>query len=59
MSLMVATHDLALARRRFTRVLAINRRLVADGDPGVALAPDQLDATFGSADGGPTAGDDQ
>lgn len=49
MTLLVATHDLALARKRFDRVLAINGRLVADGPPATALSDTNLDATFGSA----------
>lgn len=48
-SLLVATHDLALARRRFPRCLAINGRLVADGPPEAALSTEAVDATFGSA----------
>lgn len=47
-SLLVATHDLALARRRFDRCLAINGRLVADGPPSIALDEAAVDATFGS-----------
>lgn len=49
-TLLVATHDLALARRRFGRCLAINTRLVADGPPGRALVGSALEATFGSAE---------
>lgn len=48
-SLLVATHDLSLARRRFSRCLAVNRRLVGDGPPGQALDPDHIEATFGTA----------
>ncbi len=48
-TLLIATHDLALARRRFPRCLAINGRLLADGPPDAVLAPDVLDRTFGSA----------
>ena len=48
-TLLVATHDLALARRRFARCLAINTRLVADGPPARALDNAALEATFGSA----------
>lgn len=48
-SLLVATHDLSLARRRFSRCIAVNRRLVADGPPGQALDPDHIEATFGTA----------
>lgn len=48
-TMLVATHDLALARRRFDRCLAVNGRLVADGDPRRVLGARQLDAVFGSA----------
>jgi manganese/iron transport system ATP-binding protein len=47
-ALLVATHDLALARRRFTRCLAVNGTLRGDGTPEQVLTPDILDATFGS-----------
>jgi manganese/iron transport system ATP-binding protein len=49
-TLLVATHDLAIARRRFGRCLAINGTLRGDGPPDIVLAPDILDRTFGSAD---------
>jgi manganese/iron transport system ATP-binding protein len=48
-TLLIATHDLALARRRFTRCLAVNGRLLGDGSPETVLASDVLDRTFGSA----------
>jgi ABC-type Mn2+/Zn2+ transport system ATPase subunit len=48
-TLLIATHDLALARRRFSRCLAVNTRLLGDGPPDLVLAPDILDRTFGSA----------
>jgi ABC-type Mn2+/Zn2+ transport system ATPase subunit len=48
-ALMIATHDLALARRRFSRCMAVNRRLLGDGSPDVVLGSDILDRTFGSA----------
>jgi ABC-type Mn2+/Zn2+ transport system ATPase subunit len=48
-TLLIATHDLALARRRFNRCMAINGRLVGDGPPDTVLAADVLDRTFGSA----------
>ena len=48
-TLLVSTHDLALARRRFTRCLAINGTVQGDGPPQFVLSPDILDATFGSA----------
>jgi ABC-type Mn2+/Zn2+ transport system ATPase subunit len=50
-TILVATHDLALARRRFARCLALNRRLVADGPPLSALDGGRLEAVFGSLDG--------
>ena len=43
--------SLALARRRFTRCLAVNGTLRADGAPGTVLTTEALDSTFGSADG--------
>jgi len=48
-TLLLATHDLALARRRFSRCLAVNGRLQADGSPDEVLSADILDRTFGSA----------
>ncbi len=51
-AMLVATHDLALARRRFDRCVAINGRVVADGPPSLALDEAGVDATFGPA---PTA----
>lgn len=48
-TLLIATHDLALARRRFGRLLAINKTLCGDGSAAVVLDPIVLDATFGSA----------
>jgi ABC-type Mn2+/Zn2+ transport system ATPase subunit len=47
-TLLVATHDLAVARRSFDRCLALNGRLVADGPPTRVLAGAALEATFGS-----------
>lgn len=47
-ALLVATHDLALARRRFKRCLAINGTLRGDGTPEYVLSPEILDTTFGS-----------
>jgi ABC-type Mn2+/Zn2+ transport system ATPase subunit len=47
-SLLIATHDLSLARRRFPRCLAINGGLVADGHPRSALDDSRVEATFGS-----------
>jgi ABC-type Mn2+/Zn2+ transport system ATPase subunit len=48
-TVLLATHDLALARRRFSRCLALNGTVVADGPPATALSDAALDATFGSA----------
>jgi ABC-type Mn2+/Zn2+ transport system ATPase subunit len=48
-TLLVATHDLALARRRFARCLAVNGTLRGDGAPATVLSADVLDATFGTA----------
>ncbi len=50
-TLLVATHDLALAKRRFTRCLAVNGTLRGDGTPTSVLTGDTLDATFGSGTG--------
>ena len=47
-TLLVATHDLALAKRRFGRCLAVHGTLTGDGEPATVLAGDVLDATFGS-----------
>lgn len=47
-TLLVSTHDLAIARRRFDRCLALNGRLVGDGPPSVALSEAAVEATFGS-----------
>jgi ABC-type Mn2+/Zn2+ transport system ATPase subunit len=58
-TLLIATHDLGLARTRFTRCLAVNRTLQGDGPPAQVLAPAILDATFGSgikpSEAGPNA----
>lgn len=48
-TVLLATHDLALARRRFIRCLAVNQRITADGNPSDVLGSDILDRTFGSA----------
>jgi ABC-type Mn2+/Zn2+ transport system ATPase subunit len=54
-TLLVATHDLALARHRFARCLAVNGTLRGDGPPAEVLSLDVLDATFGTAAAGITA----
>ncbi|MEP7113319.1 MAG: metal ABC transporter ATP-binding protein [Ilumatobacteraceae bacterium] len=48
-TILVATHDLALARRRFARCIAVNGTVRGDGPPEQVLAADVLDATFGTA----------
>jgi manganese/iron transport system ATP-binding protein len=48
-TILVATHDLALARRRFARCIAINGTVRGDGPPAQVLAVEVLDATFGTA----------
>jgi manganese/iron transport system ATP-binding protein len=47
-TLLVATHDLALARHRFGRIIAINGTVRGDGTPEQVLVPAILDSTFGS-----------
>jgi len=47
-SLLVATHDLALARKRFDRCLAVNHTLRGDGPPAQVLSIDVLETVFGS-----------
>lgn len=49
-TLLVATHDLALVRRRFRRCLAVNGTLRADGAPAEVLTTEVLERTFGSSD---------
>jgi ABC-type Mn2+/Zn2+ transport system ATPase subunit len=48
-TLLVATHDLHLARRRFSRCIAVNRTVVADGDPARVLNASNIEATFAAA----------
>jgi len=48
-TLLVATHDLALARRRFDRCIAVNGTLRGDGAPADVLTAEVLDTVFGSA----------
>jgi manganese/iron transport system ATP-binding protein/manganese/zinc/iron transport system ATP- binding protein len=47
-AILVATHDVEQARR-WDRVLCLNRRQVAFGDPSEALGLDVLEATYGGA----------
>ena len=46
-SILVATHDLDLVRRRFDRCLLLNRRLVDDGSPPQVLDTENILRTFG------------
>jgi ABC-type Mn2+/Zn2+ transport system ATPase subunit len=48
-TMLIATHDLALARRRFRRCIAVNGTVRGDGAPTEVLSADVLDATFGTA----------
>lgn len=45
-TLLIATHDLGLASRRFTRCIAINRTLRGDGPPAAVLTAERLIETF-------------
>jgi ABC-type Mn2+/Zn2+ transport system ATPase subunit len=47
-AVIVAMHDLALARRHFDRCLAVNGTLVADGPPDEVLVGDVLESVFGA-----------
>jgi len=48
-TVLVATHDLALTRGHFSRCVAVNGTIVADGAPREVLTMTSLEATFGSA----------
>jgi ABC-type Mn2+/Zn2+ transport system ATPase subunit len=47
-SVLMATHDLALARSRCTQALLLNGRAYAFGPPAVALTADTLRAAYGA-----------
>lgn len=47
-AVVVAMHDLALARRHFDRCLAVNGTLVADGPPEEVLVGDVFESVFGA-----------
>ncbi|MGQ0464529.1 MAG: metal ABC transporter ATP-binding protein [Sporichthyaceae bacterium] len=47
-TILVATHDLALTRRHFSRCLAVNGTIVADGPPADVLTLESLEITFGA-----------
>ncbi len=46
-TVLVATHDLNLAAERFDRVMLINRRLIAFGQPSAVLTSDNLLYAYG------------
>lgn len=46
-TLLISTHDLALAASRFDHLMLLNHRLVAFGPPLAVLTPSALSATFG------------
>jgi manganese/iron transport system ATP-binding protein len=46
-TVLIATHDLNLAAERFDRVMLLNRRLVAIGDPETAITSEALQAAYG------------
>ncbi|HRF93851.1 MAG TPA: metal ABC transporter ATP-binding protein [Aggregatilineales bacterium] len=47
-TMLIATHDLALANTRFDRVLALNCQLIADGEPKDVFTPDILRRVYGN-----------
>jgi ABC-type Mn2+/Zn2+ transport system ATPase subunit len=47
-TVMVSTHDLAMASQRFELVLLINHRLVAYGPPAQVFTPESIRQAFGS-----------
>jgi ABC-type Mn2+/Zn2+ transport system ATPase subunit len=46
-TLLATTHDLAAAAHHFDRLIAVNRRIVADGSPTEVLASDVLAEIYG------------
>ncbi len=46
-TVMVSTHDLNMASKRFEKVLMINRRLIAYGTPDEVFTPELVKAAFG------------
>ena len=50
-AVLVAMHDVNLARRSFNRaLLLVDGALVADGPPAEALSPARVEAAFGPSD---------
>ncbi len=46
-TVMISTHDLGMASRRFNQVLLLNRRLIACGTPAEVFTPQTLGEAFG------------
>jgi len=46
-TLLVSTHDLDMAAKRFARIMLLNRRIVALGEPGAVMRTELLLPTFG------------
>jgi ABC-type Mn2+/Zn2+ transport system ATPase subunit len=46
-TVLIATHDLNLAAKRFDQVMLLNRRLIAMGDPEIAITSDALVEAYG------------
>jgi manganese/iron transport system ATP-binding protein len=46
-TVLVATHDLSLASSRFDKVLLLNRRLIAYGEPQATITPQNLFEAYG------------
>jgi iron complex transport system ATP-binding protein len=49
LTILAAMHDLNLAARYFSRLILLNRRVVADGPPSRALEQELLGAVYGAA----------
>ncbi|HEY7023089.1 MAG TPA: ABC transporter ATP-binding protein [Ktedonobacterales bacterium] len=49
LTILAALHDLNLAARYFSRLVLLNKRVVADGPPSRALEQELLGAVFGAA----------
>ena len=47
-TVLISTHDLALAATRFDSILLLNKRLLAYGPPQEVLSPDNLRQAFGT-----------
>ena len=47
-AIMQISHDLDMVRRHCDRVLCLNRTLLCQGTPEIALSPDNLSAAYGS-----------